>query len=116
MPGMGRFEWIMSPIGLLGCPALFQRLVEMAMKGLVNLNVDIDYILLHSINHFNHKQQLEKLFTRLRNANLKVNLEKYEFGATNVSFLRAVRNSKPPSTIQEKRQFMGLCNFFRLHA
>jgi hypothetical protein len=115
VPGMGQFEWIMSPMGLLGCPASFQRLVEMAMKGVVNLIVYIDDILLHSKNHFDHKQHLEKLFTRLRNANLKVYLSKCEFGATNVScmgyrltpegifpgsnILKAVRDSKPPSTI-----------------
>jgi hypothetical protein len=73
---------------MLGCLALFQRLVEMAMKGLVNVIVYIDDNLLHSRNHFDHKQQLEKLFTRLRNANLKVNMSKCEFGATNVSNLR----------------------------
>jgi hypothetical protein len=27
VPVMGQYEWIMSPMGLLGCPALFQRLV-----------------------------------------------------------------------------------------
>jgi putative transposase len=52
--GMGQFEWIMSPMGLLGCPASFQRLVEMAMKGLVNVIVYIGDILLHSKNHFEH--------------------------------------------------------------
>ncbi len=57
------------------------------MKGLVNVIVNINDILLHSKNHFDHKQQLEKLFKRLRNANLKVNLSKCEFGATNVSYL-----------------------------
>ncbi len=70
VPGMGQFEWIMSPMGRLGCPASFQRLVEMAMKGLVNMIVYIDDILLHSRNHFDHKQ-LEKLFIRLRNVGLK---------------------------------------------
>ena len=42
VPGMGQFEWIMSPMGLLGCPASFQRLVEMAMKGLANVIFYID--------------------------------------------------------------------------
>jgi hypothetical protein len=121
----------MSPMGLLGCPASFQRPVEMAIKGLVNVIVYIDDILLHSIKHFDHKQQLEKLFQRIRKVNLKVNLAKCDFGATNVNYLgyrltpegilpgidklRAVRDSKPPITIQEIRQFMGLCNFFRFH-
>jgi hypothetical protein len=87
VPGLGQFEWIVSPMGLLGCPASLQRLVELDMKGLVNLIVYIDNILLHSKTHHEHKAQLEKLFHRLRNTNLKVNLKKCEFGADNVSYL-----------------------------
>jgi hypothetical protein len=80
-------------------------------------------------NHFEHREQLEKLFYRLRNAGLRVNLSKCEFGATNINCLgfrlmpegilpgidkfKAVRDSKLPSTLQGIRQFMDLCNFFR---
>jgi hypothetical protein len=28
VPGMGQFQWVTSPMGLLGCPASFQRLME----------------------------------------------------------------------------------------
>ena len=131
VPGLGQFEWIMSPMGLLGCPASFQRLVELAMKGLINVIVYIDDLLLHSKSHADHKEQLEQLFNRLRSAGLKVNLSKCEFGASNVSYLgyrltpegilpgldklKAVRDAKAPTTVQEIRQFMGLCNFFRSH-
>ena len=131
VPGLGQFEWIVSPMGLLGCPASFQRLVELAMAGLVNVIVYIDDILLHSKNHAEHRQQLHKLFNRLRNTNLKVNLKKCEFGADNVSYLgyrltpngilpgadklKAVRDAEPPKTVHQVRQFMGLCNFFRAH-
>ena len=60
-----------------------------------------------------------------------MNLAKCEFGATNVNYLgyrltpegilpgldklKAVRDSKMPTNVQEIRQFMGLCNFFRAH-
>jgi transposase InsO family protein len=131
VPGMGQYEWIVSPMGLLGCPASFQRLVELAMKGLVNVIVYIDDLLLHSKTHKEHRTQLAALFARLRNANLKVNLKKCEFGADNVSYLgyrltpegilpgsdklKAVRDSEPPKTVHQVRQFMGLCNFFRSH-
>jgi hypothetical protein len=100
----------------------------MAMKGQVNVFVYINDILLHSRNHFDHKQQLEKLLIRIRNAGLKVNLSKCEFGATKVSYLgykltpdgtlpvsdkpKAVRDIKPSSTNQEIKKFMGLCNCF----
>ena len=71
-------------MGLLGCPALFQRIVELAMKGFINVIAYIVEILLHSRNHFEHREQLEKLFYGLRDAGLKVNLSKSEFGAINV--------------------------------
>ena len=48
VPVLRQFEWIISLMGLVGCPASFQHLVEMAMQGLVNLIVSIDVTLLHS--------------------------------------------------------------------
>ena len=62
VPGLGQFEWIVSPMGLLGCQASFQRLVEMAMHGLINVIVYIGDILLHSKFHAEHRAQLAKLF------------------------------------------------------
>ena len=87
VPGMGPYEWIMKQMGLLGCPASFQILVELAMKGLVNVIVYIDDLILHSKSHTEHRVQLELLFNRLRAAGLKVNLSKCEFGAINVNYL-----------------------------
>ena len=101
------------------------------MKGLINVIVYIDDFLLHSKTHTEHREQLEVLFNRLRTAGLKVNLGKCEFGANNVNYLgyrltpegilpgldklKAVRDNKMPTNVQEIRQFMGLCNFFRAH-
>ena len=42
---------------------------------------------LSEVSHEEHRQQLELLFNRLRNTNLKVNLPKCKFGADNVSYL-----------------------------
>jgi hypothetical protein len=76
VPGMNQFELIMTQIGLLGSPALFQKLVEMAMNGLINVIVYINEILQHSRNHFEHKRIIGKSFITLRNAQIKVNLAK----------------------------------------
>jgi hypothetical protein len=37
VPELGQFKWIVSLMGLLGCPASFQWLVELDMKGLIKI-------------------------------------------------------------------------------
>ena len=44
VPGLGKIKWIVSPMLILGCPASFQNLAEMAMQGLINVIVYIDDI------------------------------------------------------------------------
>ena len=50
IPGKGQFEWICSPMGLLSCPASFQRLMEWVMQNIAKVIVYIDDLLIHS--HF----------------------------------------------------------------
>ncbi len=60
VPGMGQFEWTMLPMGLLGCPASFQRLVKSAMNGLENVLVYIDDLLVHTASHQMHREILQQ--------------------------------------------------------
>ena len=131
VPGMGQFEWVTSAMGLLGCPATFQRLVEAIVAGVTNVIVYIDDLIVHSKDHLEHLQILETLFARLNAHGLKVRLEKCKFGSHDVMYLgfhltkdgikpgvdklKAVKDAKPPSNVHEVRQFLGLCNFFRSH-
>jgi hypothetical protein len=70
--GMGQYEFKTSPMGLQGCPASFQRLIEAVMKGLPNVLVYIDDILVHSRSHEEHRQSLNEVFKRLAQHNLKI--------------------------------------------
>jgi len=47
-PGRGQFQWITSHMGLLGCPASFQRLMEGVLTDISNVIVYIDDLLLHT--------------------------------------------------------------------
>ncbi|MBM3917836.1 MAG: DDE-type integrase/transposase/recombinase, partial [Sphingomonadales bacterium] len=129
--GMGQYEFRTSPMGLLGCPASFQRLMEAAMKGIPGVLVYIDDILIHSKTHEQHQETLRRVFQRLARHNLKIRLEKCHFATTEVEYLgfrltpkgvlpgtdktAVIRNAPPPDTVQKVRQFLGLCNFFRNH-
>jgi hypothetical protein len=42
VPGMVQFQWVTSPMSLLGCPASFQCLMETVVNGISNMNVYID--------------------------------------------------------------------------
>ena len=50
LPGNGQFEWTCSPQGCLGVPASFQHLMETVVRGISNVIVYIDDLLLYSKN------------------------------------------------------------------
>jgi hypothetical protein len=54
IPGMDQFEWVTSAMGLLGCPATFQRLVEAKVDNLRNVIVYIDDLIVYSNTHDEH--------------------------------------------------------------
>jgi hypothetical protein len=62
VPGMGQFQWVTSPMGLLGCPASFQRLMETVVHGLTNVIVYIDNLLVHSATHPEQITALDNIF------------------------------------------------------
>ncbi len=87
IPGRGQYHWVTSPMGLLGCPASFQRLMETVLLNINNVLIYIDDVLLHTATHVEHLKVLEKVFKRLHQNHLKVNLNKCVFGNREVSYL-----------------------------
>ena len=131
LPGKGQFQWVTSPMGLLGSPSSFQRLMETVMHSIENVLVYIDDLLLHSHDHESHLQTFEKVLERMVQHGIKLNLEKCVFGSKEVGYLgfrltetgikpgidklKAVAKAPAPTSVKEVRQFLGLCNFFRNH-
>jgi Reverse transcriptase (RNA-dependent DNA polymerase) len=131
VPGMGQFQWVTSPVGLLSCPASFQRLMETFVNRIWNVIVYIDDFLVHSASHEEHLVTLSQVLKRLVQHNIKINFQMCVFQNKEVSYigfrlteegikpgidkLKAVKNASPPSSVHEVWQFLGLCNFFRGH-
>ncbi len=131
IPNQGQFHWITSPMGLLGCPASFQRLMEQVLRGLGHILIYIDNVLIHTDTHEKHLEALEQVLMRLHQHHLKINLDKCLFGDQQVSYLgftltpegikpgeaklKTIKQATPPDDVKGIPSFMGLCNFFRHH-
>ena len=129
--GHGQFKWITSPMGLLGCPASFQRLMEKVLDGIRKIIVYIDNVIIHTATHEHHLQVLDQVLTKLEDHQLKINLAICFFGKTEVAYLgfvltpegirpgrkklQLLRDMLPPNSLRQVRQFIALCNFFRNH-
>jgi hypothetical protein len=131
VPGRGRFQWLVTPMGLKGSPASFQRMMDTVMEGLPHVQVYIDDILIHSPDEASHLIHLQECLARLRMFNLKINLKKCFFGRKEVPYLghiltkdgikpamdkvKAVKDFPEPQSVRQVREFIGLTNYFRKH-
>jgi hypothetical protein len=105
--------------------------MEQVLRGLQNILIYIDDVLIHTDTHETHLKALEQVLMRLQHHHLKINLDKCLFGDQQVSYLgftltpqgikpgkaklKAIRMAKAPTDVKEIRSFVGLCNFFRNH-
>jgi hypothetical protein len=128
IPGQGQYQWITSPMGILGCLASFQCLMEGVLQYISNVIVYIDDLLVHTQNHDDQIRVLEQVFQRLHSHNLKINLDIRFFGNQEVSYLefmltpkgikpgknklKAIKEARPPTDVKTICLFVGLCNFF----
>ena len=72
MPRKGYFEFVRTPQGMRNSCAAFQRLLDFVTQGLPFVSVYIDDLIGASNRHKQHLEQLEKLFARIRQYNLKI--------------------------------------------
>ncbi|MCG7878981.1 MAG: retroviral-like aspartic protease family protein, partial [Candidatus Thiodiazotropha taylori] len=131
IPGSGLWQFKVMPYGAINCPAVFQRLMERVLTGLthVTLLIYLDDIIVYGKTFQVHIRNLEEVFKRLREANLKLKPDKCVFFQKQVSFLghtisenglstspekvKAVQEWPTPTNVSEVRSFVGLCSYLR---
>jgi hypothetical protein len=62
---LGQFQWTRTSQGLHSAPSQYQRLMELTVKGLDNIIVYINDLLVHNSEHDQHRLSLQLLFNRL---------------------------------------------------
>jgi hypothetical protein len=126
----GLFEYLRMPFSLRNAGNTFQRMMDRILAGLDFCFWYLDDVIVASPSHQQHLLHLEQLFTHLQAHGLVINLEKFSFAASNVTFLGhevSAAGAKPlqshveaidsfplPGTFKQLQAFLGLVNFYRL--
>ncbi|GBM77662.1 Retrovirus-related Pol polyprotein from transposon opus [Araneus ventricosus] len=121
------FEYSKMSFGLRNAAQTFQRFIDQVLRGL-DCFAYLDDILVASEDLAKHKVDLEKVFNRLKDYHLKINLEKCIFGQETIQFLgfqvspggvsplpdrvRALTEYPLPKSVAELRRFLAMINFY----
>lgn len=130
VPG-GLFQFEVMPFGLCNAPATFERLMETVLAGMQwkSLLIYLDDVIVFGSTVEEVVERLEAVFTRLREAKLKLKPKKCHLFRREVLYLghvvskegvstdpsktEAVRNWPTPTSVTEVRSFLGLASYYR---
>ena len=130
-PGGGLWQFKRMPMGMSNSAPVFERLMEKVLSGLTwkICLVYLDDIIIFSKSFESHIENLQEVFLRLREANLKLSPKKCHFFQKKVKFLghvvseegvatdpakiQAVKDWPVPKTVKEVRSYLGLTSYYR---
>ena len=127
--GMGKYEFNRVPFGLALAAAYFQKLIN---EVLTDCNFAMGYlndIIIFSKTEEEHLQHLEIIFNRLREAGVKLKLQKCSFFKKHIQYLRhlisdegiqplpeeleSIAEMPVPKNAKQVKQFLGLVGYYR---
>jgi len=125
----GLYQYKVMPFGMKNSPATFQRMMNQVIAGINDCEVYIDDIVIYSVDWQVHIDTIAKLFDRLSEANLTINLAKSEFGCAHLTYLghvvgqgrvrpvhakvEAVANFPTPEDKKQLMRFLGMAGYYR---
>ena len=127
----GHFHYNRMPFGLKNAPATFQRMMDTALRGLLNKYcfVYLDDIIIFGSTIQQHNENLAIVLQRLKELGLKIQPDKCEFLKPELEYLghvithegikpnpkkiSAVKDFKIPKTPTDVKSFLGLAGYYR---
>ena len=85
----GLYEYTTMPFGLCNAPSTFQRIIELALRGLqwITCLIYLDDVIIFGRNFKEHLSRLKQVLMRIREANLKLKPSKCHLLQEEVEFL-----------------------------
>lgn len=127
----GHFEFLRMPFGLKNAPATFQRLINFVLRDYINkiCLVYLDDIIILGTSLQEHIENIRKILFKLKEYNLKIQIDKSEFLQKEVAYLghivssegvkpnpskiQAVQEFPIPKTPKEIKTYLGLLGYYR---
>ena len=124
----GLYRHTRLPFGVASAAALFQKLMDVVLQGILGVLCYIDEILVSGKDEGSHLKSLEGVFRRLEKHGFRLKPEKCEFLLSLVEYLghqvskdgiralpskvAAIDKAPAPTNIQELCSFLGLLNYY----
>ena len=130
----GSYEWLVTPFGLSGGPATFQRYINSVLQLYLDefCTAYIDDVLIFSNgSKADHREKVKLVVRKLLEAGLTIDVKKCAFEAPSVTYLgyivdagkglrmdpakiQAILEWKAPTTVKGVRGFLGFANYYRI--
>ena len=123
---LGHYEFTRLPFGLSNSPRTFQRLMDIVLSGLQGTicYVYLDDVVIYAKDLREREEKFGTIMDRLRQANMKLQIDKYEFLKKEIVYLghiitkdgvepcpdkvKAMKDFPVPQTVRNIQQFLGL--------
>ncbi|KAL4009386.1 hypothetical protein ACER0C_003238 [Sarotherodon galilaeus] len=122
----GLFTYNRLHFGVGSAPAILQRTMERLLKGIPQVSVYLDDILVTGVDGVSHLQNLDEVLTRLEEAGLRLKRCKCAFVQEKVEYLghivdaqglhpvekkvKAIMDAPTPTNVTESKAYLGLLN------
>jgi len=129
----GLYEWLVTPFGMANSPSTFQRYINWALREFLDdfCSAYLDDVLIYTDGSLQqHREHVNKVLKKLRDAGLFVDINKCEFEVKSTKYLgfiieagkgilmdpqkvKAIKEWEAPTTVKGIRSFLGFANFYR---
>ena len=124
----GLFQYTRLPFGVASAPAVFQRTMENLLKGLNNVCIYLDDILVTGSSESDHLKNLATVLEKLEEAGVRLKKSKCHFMLSSIEYLghkisekgiqpteekvRAIVKAPAPNNVTQLKAFLGMLNYY----